>query len=71
MLCQFWLYNTVTQPHIIFCHDLSQETGYSSLCYAVGKFFLFYVILFFVFFLGLYPWHMESPRPGVELELQL
>ena len=26
---------------------------------------------FFLVFLGLYPQHMEVPRPGVELELQL
>ena len=25
----------------------------------------------FLFFLGPYPWHMEVPRLGVELELQL
>ena len=27
--------------------------------------------LFFICFLGLYPWHMEVPRPGVKSELQL
>ena len=27
--------------------------------------------LFFFFFLGLHPWHMEIPRLGVKLELQL
>ena len=32
--------------------------------------FLFFFFLFFVF-LGLHPWHMEVPRLGVELELQL
>ena len=32
------------------------------------KFFFFFV---FSFFLGPYPWHMEVPRLGVELELQL
>ena len=26
---------------------------------------------FFFFFLGVYPWHMEFPRPGVESELHL
>ena len=32
-------------------------------------FFLFY--FFFFHFLGLHPWHMEVPRLGIELELQL
>ena len=27
-------------------------------------------IYIYTLFLGLYPWHMEIPRPGVELELQ-
>ena len=45
MLCQFWLYNKVTLSNIytyihsffniIFHHGLSQEIGYSSLCYIV------------------------------------
>ena len=26
---------------------------------------------FYHYFLGLHLWHMEVPRPGVELELQL
>ena len=29
------------------------------------------ILFFFFFFLGLHPWHMEAPRLGVELELQL
>ena len=33
--------------------------------------FSFFVCLFVCFFKGLYPWHMEVPRLGVELELQL
>ena len=41
---QFLLYSKVTQSyicihffsHIVFHHGLSQETGYSSLCYTVG-----------------------------------
>ena len=48
VLCQFLLYSIVTQSYIyiyiyihfffsfIFCPVLSQETGYSFLCYAVG-----------------------------------
>jgi len=33
---------------------------------------IFFFFFFFVFvFLGLHPWHMEVPRLGVELELQL
>ena len=38
-MCQFLLYSIVTQrylSHTIFHHVLSQETGYSSLCYTVG-----------------------------------
>ena len=43
VLCQFLLYSIVIQsyihihsfPHTIFHHVLSQEMGYSSLCYAV------------------------------------
>ena len=34
--------------------------------------FLFLFFWFFFFcFLGPYEWHMEVPRPGVKLELQL
>ena len=33
----------------------------------IGIFFFF----FFFLLLGLHPWHMETPRLGVELELQL
>ena len=33
--------------------------------------FVFVFLFCFVFFLGLRPWHMEVPRLGVELELQL
>ena len=33
--------------------------------------FLFYLFIFFFAFLGPYPWYMEVPRLGVELELQL
>ena len=44
MLCRFLLYSIVTQSyirahsssHTIFSHVLSQETGYTSLCCAVG-----------------------------------
>ena len=35
-----------------------------------GKFISHFVFLF-VCFLGLHPWHMEVPRLGVQLELQL
>ena len=31
----------------------------------------FYFKFFYFCFLGLYPWHMEVPRLGVQLELQL
>ena len=33
--------------------------------------YLVIFFFFFFFFLGLYLWHMEIPRLGVELELQL
>ena len=44
MLCQFTMHSKVTQlyiyiyflSYIIFHHSLSQETGYSPLCYTVG-----------------------------------
>ena len=42
MLCQFLLYSKVTQLYvyilfnILFHYGLSQEIGYSSLCYTVG-----------------------------------
>ena len=57
MLCQFLLYSKMTQSciyihslsYIIFQHGLSQETGYSSLCYTIGPHCL--SILFFFFFL--------------------
>ena len=34
-------------------------------------FILFYILFYFILFcsLGLYPWQMEVPRLGVELEL--
>ena len=38
------------------------------------EFFLFIFYFFFAFFClfsGLHPWHMEVPRLGVQLELQL
>lgn len=35
--------------------------------YMIFSFFTF----FFIFFLGLHPWHMEVPKLGVESELQL
>ena len=33
------------------------------------KFYLFIYLFIFGFFLGPYPWHMEAPRLGVELEV--
>ena len=39
---------------------------------SIGYSLTFYFNLFsFFFFLGLHPWHMEVPRLGVKLELQL
>ena len=38
-------------------------------CITYSTFFLF--IYLFLWFLGPYPWHMEVPRLGIELELQL
>ena len=37
----------------------------------IGKFFVVLVLFFFFFFLRTQPRHMEVPRLGVELELQL
>ena len=37
------------------------------MCFIVSFFFFF----FFLVFLGLHPQHMEVPRLGIELELQL
>ena len=71
MLCQFLLYSKVTQSYIcihffssiIFHHGLSQETGYSFLCYGVGLQTLFsskdLVILFLV--LDTSPSHLTVP----------
>lgn len=43
MLCQFLLHIKVTQSHVyihfytyFFSHGLSQDIGYSSLCFAIG-----------------------------------
>ena len=51
------------------------ELGFSVFCTFVWLYentgFFFFWFLFLFFFLGLYPWHMEVPRPGVELNLQL
>ena len=40
-------------------------------CYGCGKKKKFVFICLFVYFLGLHLWHVEVPRLGVELELQL
>ena len=40
------------------------------LSHHAGTSYFFFSFFFFVF-LGLYPWHMEVPRPGVKWELQL
>ena len=53
-----------TFPYIIFHHGLSQETGYSSLCYTVGHHclsILFFFFFFFFFFVS-HPHHMGWPR---------
>ena len=54
------------------------ETLFSGLCPPSGNPFLFQShkdvsksFSVFFFFLGMHPQHMEVPRPGVELELQL
>ena len=33
--------------------------------------FIYLILFYFICFLGLHPWHMELPRLGVQLELQL
>ena len=46
--------------------------GWGTSFYLVTAFSrILHLIFFFVFFLGLHPWHMEVPRLGVESELQL
>ena len=46
-------------------------------CFSIGGFHNFYLLIFLhplpapCLLLGPHPWHMEVPRPGVELELQL
>ena len=65
--------------YILFRYDLSQDIEYSSLCYTVGTCLLSIpiysskqvIFLYFFVFLGPHSWHMEVPRLGVELELQL
>ena len=49
------------------------EVGKSSLSYSlkIGAVLKMWVFFFLLFFLGVYPRHMEVPRSGVELELQL
>ena len=42
-----------------------------SFLYILFSFSFFLFIFYFFCFLGLHPKHMEFPRPGVELELQL
>ena len=62
--------------------ELSVHSGSSApfpphlaLCIASIQLFLsdmpFLFLFYFLVFLGPYPRHMEVPRPGVELELQL
>ena len=56
----FWL---VLDCHSRFCHRYThQQAGQSC--------FLFLCLFVFVF-LGLHPWHVDAPKLGVELELQL
>ena len=55
--------------HTIFYHVLSKEIGYSSLCSTKG-YNIIYSIFFFCF-LGLHHCHMDFPRLGCKLELQV
>ena len=41
-----------------------------NLFYSIGFLFFYYFIFILFVFLGLYLWHMEVPRLGVESELQ-
>ena len=41
------------------------------LCATERRSYVFFLFLFFSRFLRLHPRHMDVPRPGVELELQL
>ena len=67
MFSQFLLYSKVTQSymstpsfsHIIFHHVLSQEIGYSSLCYTVGL----YGLSLLNVIVGIYS--PQTPSPSV------
>ena len=47
------------------------NTAINACLFWVGWFFFFFFFFFLVFFLGPQVWHMEVPRLGVKLELQL
>ena len=49
--------------------DGGETTGQNG---SLGQIFVYFLLLFYFFvFLGPHLWHMEVPRLGVELELQL
>ena len=52
------------EPMILCCRDATNST-------APQWELLFYITSFFSSLLGLYPWHMEVPGLGVQLDLQL
>ena len=47
--------------------DLESAIWFKNFDKLFGSLFIFFLLVF----LGLYPWHMEIPRLGVELEMQL
>ena len=62
---------TVSHAQIFDCTEVALRcSGVNCTHLFASGFFVVVVCLFFVF-LGPHLWHMEVPRPGVELELQL
>ena len=64
-LCEIWMF--AIKPLFYFCADYVNSCLNYCSCFSNLSFFLF----FFSVFLGPHPWHMEVPRLGGGLELQL
>ena len=71
-LCLYVYINAYAFSHIILYHAVAQVIGYSSLCYTAGPHCLSILnVIVIVVFLGPHLRHMDVPRLGVQLELQL